>query len=105
MKVSKSPKYRFGQLMSSRPANQLMIVSIVLVLVIAIAAVFGIWLGSNKNLWTWFGSFFSPVPMYSSDTTYGGIRFAYFLFYLFGTIVLSGVIIAIFTNIILTAVE
>ena len=103
MKVSKSPKYRFGQLMSSRPANQLMIVSIVLVLVIAIAAVFSIWHGSNKNLWTWFGSFFSPVPMYSSDTSCGGIRFAYFLFYLFGTIVLSGVIIAIFTNIIRTA--
>lgn len=92
--------------MSNRPEKQLQVVSLILLVIIAIVALLGI---PNRlfgnEFWTWLGAFFTPVPMYSDDEASGGIRFAYFFCYLLGTIVFSGIIVAVFTNIIRTAGE
>lgn len=102
MNVSKK-LYHFGKLMSGRPVKQLWVVWIGLGIIIAIA-LFCLWFDKG---WESLGALFSPVPMYSVKETHvcPGIRFFYLLCYLVGTIVFSGVIIAIFTNFIRTAGE
>ena len=105
-------RYRIGQHMSSRPIKQLYLIGTVLGLIVIIAIVTALkengWhvIGCCKSFdwpedfWLALGSFFSPVPMYND-----GHHLVRLLAYLFGTIVISGVIIALLTNIIRTTGE
>lgn len=100
----KSIKYMLGKLMANRPEKQLKGVGGFLCAIIAIVAAIGIPWGFTW-FWIGLGSFFSPVPMYSDKVSCDGLRFVYFLFYMIGSILISGVIISIFTNIIRTSGE
>ena len=90
-------KYRFGKLMSSRPVKQLKWLSVLLAGVVIFVALIALFPIKCFDFWKALGSFFSPVPMY-----HDGHHFIRFIAYLVGTIVFSGVIIALLTNIIRT---
>ncbi len=89
--------------MANRPEKQLKGVGLFLLAIVFVAAIGIPW--KFSGFWTGLGSFFSPVPMYNTQDASEGMRFLYFLFYLTGTTIVSGVLISIFTNIIRTAGE
>ena len=98
--------------MSSRPIKQLRNIVILFGLIVGAATltaliknrwnVSGYWKSFNwrDDFWSALGSFFSPVPMYSQ-----GHHLIRLMAYLLGTIIFSGVIVALLTNIIRTTGE
>lgn len=96
--------YKCSKWMANRPQKQLKGILWFFLAIIALVSIGALLYEFNiikgYNFWKALGSFFSPVPMYSMHNSY--IRF---LAYLFGTIVISGVLIAMFTNLIRTAGE
>ena len=104
--------YGISKWMSSRPKKQLWCIFLFFVVFVAAVATFSIiysgfpgdayWKAfkMKDDFWKALGSFFSPVPMYQE-----GHRFLRFIAYLIGTIAFSGIIIALFTNLVRTAGE
>lgn len=93
-------KYCFNKMMSSRPKKQLIGLLIVLLFIMAVVAICAVRFDNRTGFWTAIGSFLSPVPMYTH-----GFNYLRFTTYLFGTIIFSGVIVALFTNLIRTTGE
>lgn len=89
-----------GQAMSKRPASQLVFIFVMLLLIVLVVVGFS-FINWKHDYWKIVGSFFSPVPMYEP----GAKHILKFVFYLLGTILISGVVFAIFTNFIRTTGE